>query len=173
MTDLPPPARWSGLRRFLIGRSLTRTLVRIGVLVLAVTITYRFFLLPFVVSGDSMLPTLLDGTVHLAYRRAYRGHPPERGDIVLINIAGGRQILVKRIIGLPGDRFSIREGEVLINGESLAEPYIHHPNRSWNLPEIILRPEEYFFIGDNRSMDMASHTADTVRGERIMGRVIF
>jgi signal peptidase I len=172
MSDAPAP-EWSGLKRFLFGKSIKITLLRVGILLGVVFVTYQCFLLPFRVQGDSMLPTLLDGTVHLSYRRAYRTEGPKRGDIVLLDIAGGRQILVKRIVGLPGERFSVRQGVIYINGEPIEEPYLHTHNKSWNLQELILRPEEYFFMGDNRSMDMASHTADTIRRERIIARVLF
>lgn len=171
--DPQPPEQWQGLKRFLIGRSLSRTLLRIAVLIASVMICYRWFLMPFVVSGDSMLPSYLDGDVHVAYRRAYRTELPQRGDVVLIDIAGGKQFLVKRIVGLPGERFAIKEGVILINGEPLAEPYLMTKNRTWNRPEIILRPNEFYFIGDNRSMEMRYHTTDTVRGDRIAGKVIY
>ena len=120
-----------------------------------------------------MIPAYLDGDTHVIYRRAYRGSPPQRGDVVIIDIAGGKQFLLKRIVALPGERFAIKEGVILINGEPLEEPYLKTHNRTWNRPEIILRPEEYFFVGDNRSMDMPLHTADTVRIERITGKVVY
>ncbi|MBL9167406.1 MAG: signal peptidase I [Verrucomicrobiales bacterium] len=172
-TDPKPQQQWQGLKRFLVGGNIKRTLARVALLIATVVITYRYFLMPFVVSGDSMLPSYLDGDVHIAYRRAYRQSPPQRGDVVLIDIAGGKQFLVKRIVGLPGERFAIKQGVVHIDGQPLEEPYVKSHNRTWNRPEIILRPDEYFFIGDNRSMDMPLHTADTIRIERITGKVIY
>ena len=167
------PRRWEGLKRFLIGRSFCRTLLRIAVLIAIVAVSYRWIFLPFLVDGDSMLPALRDGNVHIAYRLAYRSQEPQRGDMVVLNIAGGRDLLVKRIIGLPGERFAIKEGVVLINGEPLDEPYLKLRSRDWELAEVVLRPEEFYFIGDNRSMNMANHTAGTIRVERILGRVIY
>lgn len=167
------PEQWGFLKRFLVGRSWRRTLLRIGLLILLVMATYRWVLLPLQVTGDSMLPTFLDGEVRIAYRLAYRTVGPQRGDIVVINIAGGREFLVKRIIALPGERFAMRAGVTFIDGAPLEEPYIRTRNPTWTRPEIILRPDEYFFVGDNRSMDMMNHTADTVRIERIMGKVVY
>lgn len=172
-TDAKPEQQWQGLKRFLVGGNIKRTLARVAVLIATVVVSYHWFFMPFVVSGDSMLPTYLDGDIHVAYRRAYRNASPQRGDVVLINIAGGKQFLVKRIVALPGERFAIKEGIILIDGQPLDEPYVKTHNRTWNRPEIILRPDEYFFVGDNRSMDMPAHTADTIRIERITGKVIY
>lgn len=165
------PQKWSGLTRFLMGKNFSFTLLRIAILVCSVMVAYKWFLAPFVVSGDSMLPTLLDGQVHLAYRRAYKHQSPQRGDIVLIDIAGGLQFLVKRIVALPGETVSIRKGVFYINGSPLEEPYVKARNTSWNMPDLILRPEEYYFVGDNRSMDMPNHTMGTIRAERLVGKL--
>ena len=162
----------SFLRRFLVGKNPKRTLLRILFLVVAVTVFYQWVVFPFKVSGDSMLPTLLDGEVRAAWRLSARSAPPQRGDVVLIDIAGGRQFMVKRIIGLPNERFAIERGVVLIDGKRLEEPYLRHRNASWAREEITLGNDEYFFIGDNRSMDMANHTATTVLRDRIKGKVI-
>jgi signal peptidase I len=164
---------WSFLQRFLIGKHPKTTLIRVLILVGAVTITYLWVVFPFQVSGDSMLPTLLDGQVRAAWRVHSYSRSIRRGDVVLIDIAGGRQFMVKRIVALPNERFAIKAGVVLINGQPLDEPYLRHHNPSWAREEIQLAKDEYFFIGDNRTMDMASHTATTVLRNRITGRVIY
>lgn len=165
------PQQWDGLKRFVMGQSLSRTLVRVAILIAAVFVVFKWVVLPIRVSGDSMLPTLQDGQVRFGSRLAYRNAGPERGDIVAIDIAGGRQFLLKRIVALPGERFAIRNGTLLINGEPLAEPYIHFPGKDWNRKEILLEPNEYFFIGDNRSMPMENHSTDVVKRERITARI--
>lgn len=165
------PQKWAGLKRFVMGQSLSRTLVRIAILITAVVVTLKWVVLPIRVSGDSMLPTFQDGQVLFGSRLAYRKAGPERGDIVAIDIAGGRQFLLKRIVALPGERFAIRDGTLFINGEPLAEPYVHFPGKKWNRKEILLEPDEYYFIGDNRSMPMENHTTDVVKRERITARI--
>ncbi|MCK7482047.1 MAG: signal peptidase I [Candidatus Moduliflexus flocculans] len=77
------------------------------------------------VDGLSMNPTLQHGEYVLVSRLTYRAGEPERGDIIVFSFpVDQKQDLIKRVIGLPGETVSIRNGEVLINGVKLEEPYI-------------------------------------------------
>ena len=96
----------------------------------------------------------------IANRLAYRFRDPERGDIVVFKapataercgLSDGGSAFVKRIIGLPGEVVSERDGVIHINGDRLIEPYIApsrrgHENRKW--PRVA--PDHYFVLGDNR-----------------------
>ena len=64
---------------------------------------------------------------------------------------------MKRIVGLPGETVAFVDGRVLINGEVLDEPY-EKSSCDWNLPPVKLGPDEYFVVGDNRTMPWADHT---------------
>ena len=82
-------------------------------------------------------------------------------------------MLMKRIIGLPGESVDIRHGTVFINDTPLEEPWMEHVNRfPWERKAIILQPDEYFVIGDNRTMPMELHVHGEVKKERILGKVI-
>jgi len=76
------------------------------------------------------------------------------------------------IVGLPGERFSIDHGIVKINGQPLAEPYAGI-NQTWGLDEILLGEDDYWVMGDNRSMDQKSHTMQPVKLQDIIGKVVF
>ena len=80
-------------------------------------------------------------------------------------------MLLKRIIGLPGETISFVDGRVNVNGQTLDEPYEKGPCH-WNTDPVTLEPDEYFFVGDNRSMPKEEHTfGRTVRG-RIVGKAL-
>ena len=78
---------------------------------------------------------------------------------------------IKRIIGLPGERVRIRQGQVYIDDEPLREDYVK--NRApWNESELELGPDEYFLVGDNRGMASRDHDHGAVRRSKIVGKVL-
>ena len=111
------------LRQLLIGRSLGRSLVRGLSMALVLLLGSWFVLVPVRAHGPSMTPTYGDGQLLLVNRLAYRFGEVRRGDVVAITLAGGKAVLVKRIIGLPGERIRIEEGQVIIDDQPLDEPY--------------------------------------------------
>src|ERR1041385_285708 len=97
-------ATW--LQTILIGKKPRRTLIRIAVLVVVTVVVFKFVLLPIRVIGKSMMPTYKDHGINAVNRLAYLSHPPQRGDVVGIRFtetANPRIMLMKRIIGLPGE----------------------------------------------------------------------
>ena len=163
-------AQWG--KRIVIGRNPKRTLARALVLAGVSFIVFKFLLLPIRVTGISMAPTYRDGGVIFVNRRAYFHARPQRSDVVAIRIDGRNELLLKRIVGLPGERFSIDEGIVKINGQPLTEPYTRI-NRTWDVDEILLGADDYWVMGDNRSMDQKSHTMQPVKLRDVIGKVVF
>jgi signal peptidase I len=160
------------LRVAAIGRRPKRTLVRLGILVVLVFVTYKFILIPVKVTGMSMEPTFANGSVNFINRLAYVRNPPRRGDVVGIRLqAGAKVLLLKRIVALPGESISFKEGHVCIDGVAQPEPYLKL-SCGWNMPAKQLGPEEYYFVGDNRSMDPQDHTQGVTGRWRIEGRVL-
>ena len=80
---------------------------------------------------------------------------------------------IKRIVGLPGETLAIREGTVLINGQPLEEPWLHPKRRPWNRSPKILGTNQFFVIGDNRSMTQEQHEFGAIDGDRIIGKVVW
>ncbi|MEP6917969.1 MAG: signal peptidase I, partial [Acidobacteriota bacterium] len=149
-----------------------RTLVRVLVLTAISFITFRWVLIPIRAEGISMLPTYRSGSLNFVNRLAFTFRPPARGEVVAIRLAGPHVVFVKRIIGLPGERFKIVQGQVFINGAPLAEPYVR-ARQPWEVPEVELAPRDYFVIGDNRTMRAADHSFGRADTSRIIGRVVF
>src|SRR5215471_4735434 len=140
-----------------IGRHPTHTLWRIFVLVVACFVVFKFVLLPVRVEGGSMLPTYQDHRVNFINRLAYVRSEPKRGDVVGIQLAGHSVMFLKRIIAEPGETIGFHLGHAIVNGEVLDEPYIRLPCH-WERAPVRLAPDEYFVVGDNRSMDIEDHT---------------
>jgi signal peptidase I len=155
-----------------LGRNPRRTLVRIAVLVIVSVVLFGWVLIPVRTYGDSMLPTYRSGSFHLVNRVPYWVRAPARGDVVALKMAGWRAVYVKRIVGLPGERISFRDGVLLVNDRPLEEAYVQRRAR-WNMRETTLRPGEFFVVGDNRGMRIEEHEFGRVKRERIAGPLLF
>ena len=159
-------------RRIIFGRDPRRTAVRVLALAAVAFVTFNWVLIPIRTEGPSMDPTYRSGSFNLVNRLSYVFAEPSRGDVVAIRLAGPSVVLVKRIVGLPGERVRIDEGVLQVNGMPLDEPYVRE-RRAWNVPEVALGPQEYFVVGDNRGMPAKSHSFGAVDRVRIRGRVLF
>jgi signal peptidase I len=175
--SIPAPLRLPGwLRIVLIGRNWKLTLVRLTVFVVTAFVVFRFILLPVRVEGISMLPTCRDGSVNFINRLAYLRRGPQRGDVVGIRLSDPgilwpSVMYLKRVIGLPGETVAFVNGHVLIDGQTLDEPYEKN-GCDWNLPPVKLGPTGYFVVGDNRSMPSEFHTFGKVERDHIVGKAI-
>ena len=160
------PTRW------LFGARPRRTLARALVLAAGATVVFGVVLKPVRTVGVSMAPTHRDGELLFYNALAYRGAVPARGDVVAIRFAGPGVVLVKRVVGLPGERVRIDGGVVLVDGAPLDEPYVaaRHP---WDLDEVRVGEDELFVMGDNRAMPMAHHDFGRVRRDRVLGEVVW
>jgi signal peptidase I len=170
--NMDAPARAPWWQVFLIGRNPRVTLVRLVVVVVSAFVTFKYVLVPIRVTGTSMEPAYRNGQVNFVNRLSFRFRPPERGDVVAIRTTGLGVMLLKRLIALPGERVRIEAGQVYVNGEPLEEPYI--PKRApWFEREFELGPDEYFVIGDNRTMSQRDHTHGATTRDRLVGRTLW
>jgi signal peptidase I len=176
-----PSQRWPRwVRVLLIGRDWKFTLARLAVLVVISFVVFDFFwfvLLPIRIEGISMLPTYQNGSVNFVNRLAYVRHNPKRGDVVGIRLSDPgitrpSLLYLKRIIGLPGETVAFVNGQVLINGQVLDEPYIKEKDCDWDLPPVTLGPNQYFVVGDNRSMPAEYHVFGKVERDHIVGKAV-
>jgi signal peptidase I len=121
---------------------------------------------PVKVSGDSMVPNYYDGQPTYIDRLAYLGDGPHRGDVVGLHM--GKDLCIKRVIGLPGEKIEFHRDAILINGHVLFEPYAVKPLLWWVRP-VQLGANEYFVMGDNRT----TSKLDAVPREQIIGKAVF
>ena len=159
-----------------IGRRPKNTLIRIAVLVGVCFVTREFVLLPIRIEGISMEPTYHDRQINCVNRLAYLRHEPQRGDVVSVRfskpegIANPSIMYMKRIIGLPGERISFHGGRVVINGRPLDEPYLKF-SCDWEHEPIQCGPDQYYVVGDNRSMPFEFHEQGRAERDRIIGKL--
>ena len=80
--------------------------------------------------------------------------------------------LIKRVIGIPGDKLEVREGQLIRNGIKLKEPWIEEPI-NYEMDLIIVPKNSYWVLGDNRNNSLDSHLWGALPKEKLIGRAIF
>jgi signal peptidase I len=148
--------------------------------VLIAVVLIVFIYQPVKVEGTSMTPTLTDQERIFINKFTYRfglGNI-ERGDTVVFWYPlEPSKSYIKRVIGTPGDRVRIEDGQVFVNGRALVEDYVPKENfdpSSWNRGEEATVPEgEYFVLGDHRNSSSDSRTWGYVPRDNIYGKAVF
>jgi signal peptidase I len=157
--------RWSGLARDVVGTILPAVLIALAIHVFLAQATRVY--------GQSMQPNLHTNERLVVEKMSYRFHGPRRGDVVVLHDpSGGSELLIKRVVGLPGERVTIADGQVFIDGVALEEAYLDQETqgngRSWLVP-----PLQIFVMGDNRQASRDSRSFGTVGRDQIIGRALF
>jgi len=153
---------------------LVRELLGTFVPAIVVAVLINLFLVQStLVLGQSMEPNLQQDQRLIMEKVGYHWHGPRRGDIVILrDPTGGPIPLIKRVVGLPGERVSIAGGRVYIDSVALDETYVHQQTagggRSWVVP-----PLQVFVLGDNRENSKDSRYFGPVPISTIIGHAIF
>src|SRR4030066_2024699 len=142
-------------------KNLTKTIIDlieltlIGVLVFVLIYLFTGQLLE--ITGDSMEPNYHNKEQILAEKVSTKLQPPRRGEvIVFISPQDSNKLLIKRVIGLPGEKVKISNGNVYINGKKLNETYLASEAKTAGGKAIIedteyaIEPNSYVVMGDNR-----------------------
>jgi signal peptidase I len=145
-------------------------LFRVGIILVIVFIISRFILSPTFIVGNSMAPTYSHGDINVINHLAYRKSEPARGDVVAVRWE--KELLVKRIVGVPGEEVGFFYGIRILDGKPAPESYVKMDSGWMLMPPIKLGPDEYLVIGDNRGMSMEDHTFGVVKREQIIGRML-
>ena len=123
------------------------------------------------VEGQSMEPSLHSDQRLVVEKVSYRFHGPQRFDVVVLKLPSqGDELLIKRVVGLPGETVEIRDGQVYINGDPLAEPFINGATGPGRNEHVIVPPLHVFVLGDNRDHSNDSRSFGPVPIENIVGR---
>ena len=164
-----------------------RDWVIVLVVALVVALGIRtYVLLQFYISGPSMETTLYQPNRVLVNKLSYRLHDVNRGDVVVFDrvTSNGESIqhddLIKRVIGLPGEKISISKCVVYVNKVALKEPYLDSRDteqedlnercRQPEMAELVVPAKQVFVLGDNRPQSMDSRMFGSVDKNRIVGR---
>jgi signal peptidase I len=150
-------------------------LVRFTIIVLLFVIPIRIFIAqPFIVNGQSMMPTFENGDYLIVDEISYRTKEPKRGEVIIFRLPSDhKRFLIKRVIGLPEETIVINGKKVTIhkkNGEiiQLEEDYINGNFSSYGTWE--LKENEYFVMGDNRNNSSDSRSWGLLDRNLIVGK---
>lgn len=148
----------------------------IGVAVFA--LAWIFLAEPLEVTGASMEPTLLNSEQIIVEKLSMNLNDLKRGDIIVFNSPQNPDVLlVKRLIGLPGDKVMISEGSVYLNGEKLEEMYVgaQITEGKKKLPEGQLATvpvDTFFLLGDNRENSTDSRDFGPIKQDEVVGKAV-
>lgn len=158
--------------------SIVRDIVTFALLVILVVVPIRIFIAqPFIVDGSSMYPTFQNSNYLIVDEITYDFSKPQRGDIIVFRYPGDPSIFyIKRIIGLPNETITIKNGNVTIiepDGatRTLVEPFISAKDATYNIKRT-LGPKQYFVMGDNRPESSDSRVWGPLPARDIIGRVL-
>ena len=142
----------------------------------AVVLVRIFIAQPFIVSGTSMFPTFQNANYLIVDELTYRFHQPQRGDVIIFHPPiDMKSYYIKRIIGLPGDTVTVKNGVVTVSNDSnpkgvvLSEPYITTDTLSENV-SVKVPDGNYFVMGDNRPASFDSRKWGLLPRANITGR---
>jgi signal peptidase I len=142
-----------------------KVLVRV-LLLLASGVAIRGWIwMPALVVGNSMLPTLHTGEIVGVNKLIYLFQAPQRGDVVAAWT--GKELMIKRVVGLPGDQLEVRDGIFYVDGLPLMETYPHCSDHS-NINRARLGSGMFVLAGDNRPQSLIA----IVNRDRIVGRLV-
>jgi signal peptidase I len=126
------------------------------------------------VEGQSMEPNLHTDQRLVVEKLSYRFHGPQRFDVVVLELPQqGEELLIKRVVGLPGETVEIRNGIVHINGQPLEEPFLDVQTRPGRDNHVVVPPLHVYVLGDNRDHSNDSRSFGPVPIENIVGRAWF
>ena len=140
-------------------------------------------IVPTVVREHSMEPSFYGGDYLIVGKISYKLTEPKRGDVIIFKSdipmnpdepSQSKKLLIKRIIGLPGDVINISENEVSINGKVIDEPYINEGGTPGDVVNYVVPKGNYFVMGDNRtvSIDSRRNEVGPVQKDRIVGKAL-
>ena len=157
--DPSPPRHSRRLRRFGLG----------ALIVCAAVFLLRLHFLGTLVVGNSMLPTFAPGDFLLVDKAAYRHAEPRRGDLVVARLRG--DLIVKRVVALPGEWVEVKLGRLFLAGTEFPEDHPLLPGELSIGPGRMME-DRFAILGDNRSLPVWMAVFAVVSKEQIVGKVV-
>jgi len=156
---------------------LVREVIETIVLTVLMFLVIRFAVQNFNIEGTSMEPSLHNGELILVDKWTYLFRPPARGDVIVFHAPPNpSQDYIKRVIAVPGDVISVQYTTVIVDGVTLQETYVN-PNNQGNIyrsiTNMVVPPNDYFVLGDNRKGSSDSRDWGVVPQKNIIGRAAF
>lgn len=132
-----------------------------------------FWIVPVVVKGDSMVPTLFENQRIFVLKKSELS----RFDIIIFKDPESENPLIKRIIGLPGERIRYEKDQLFVGDEKINEPFLKElvislaadTKLTEDIPEQRIPENTYFVLGDNRKISRDSRMFGVIKKEEIIG----
>lgn len=134
----------------------------------------RFCISPSVVVGESMEGTFHDGDYTMINKLAYDFSEPDYKDVVVLDSEAmeGHKFLIKRVVGLAGDKIEIKDNHVYRNGKMLKESYTKEKMKNTEDLNLTVPKDSIFVMGDNRNNSLDSRAIGPVNyKEEVLGKV--
>jgi signal peptidase I len=136
------------------------------VLAFAVRAALRLYVIP----SSSMAPTLVPGD-HIVVTPYRFGKKPDRGDVIVFRSPrGADELMIKRVIGTPGDLVETRAGRVIVCGHAMPEPYVAAQAATGSIAPQIIPADSYFVLGDNRADSLDSRSWGVLPKNAVLGK---
>lgn len=141
------------------------------IIIVIVLLVKTFIVAPIRVNGDSMLDTLKNKDIMILNKLSYHFNKIKRFDIIVIKHKNDR--LIKRVIGLPGEKIEYKDNILYVNGKKVLENFNHEKTANFNIDEIgsnIVPDDMYFVLGDNRVNSLDSRVIGFIPRSKIEGK---
>ncbi len=140
------------------------------------------FIKPTIVKQRSMEPNFYTNDYLLVNKQAYKlfRQTPEMGDVIIFETEmktenGDEKLLIKRVIGVPGDVISIKDGKVFVNGIEIDDSYTKEQYTNGDIEDLVVPENKLFCLGDNRQVSVDSRSSDVgfVDYKQVVGKAVF
>ena len=151
-------------------------------IIVVVVLIRTYIVTPVIVRGDSMYSTLEDGEVLFLSKISYRVDDIKRFDIVVVEDLDS-DLIIKRVIGIPGDSIEYKKGILYINDKKVEEDYTNFIMEDFDVNSLCkitdlecngVIPDDYYLVlGDNRKVSADSRVKGLIEEEQILGKAVF
>lgn len=154
-----------------------KELIRDILVALVIVLVLTSVIKPTIVKESSMEPTLYENHYLIINKLAYKTGDEQRGDIIVFeseleNEDGEKKLLIKRIIGLPGETVTVENENVYINGQLLEEEYLKDGITPGQVIDCKVPEDGLFVMGDNRVVSIDSRELGCIGRDTVMGKAI-
>jgi signal peptidase I len=160
----------AGVPKPVTRKSALRLIIEPLAIAIVLAFGVRAALRLYVIPSSSMAPTLVPGD-HIVVTPYRFGKKPNRGDVIVFRSPrAADELMIKRVIGTPGDLVETRAGRVIVCGHALTEPYVAAQAASGAIAPQIIPADSYFVLGDNRADSLDSRSWGVLPKNAVLGR---
>lgn len=153
-------------------KKIIKEIISYILIIIIVLVIKNYVFTPIRVNGGSMEPTLKHNDIMILNEIGYYINGVERFDIVVVSVNGER--IIKRVIGIPGDKVEYKDNKLYINDQEIKEDFINDNTKDFSVKDDLgfeIIPDNYYFVvGDNRNNSIDSRIIGLVSSKQIKGK---